>query len=601
MEADTPMNVAGGGSPVRWPNEAPSDTKSIGQMSQRTILRAAGPIRLLSVASVVAAMAISPVLLAGRAGAAQTAPERAHIAGTCGGTVPSGTVIGMGATKDDGGYWIATNYGEVIACGDAPYLGDADTDLNAPIVGFTPTTDDGGYYLVASDGGLFAFGDATFHGSMGGTSLNQPIVGMTVDPATGGYWLVASDGGIFAYDAPFLGSTGAIHLNQPIVGMAASGNGVGYWLVASDGGIFAFDAPFLGSTGAIHLNQPIVGMAADQESAGYWLVASDGGIFAYGAPFLGSTGSISLNRPITGMEANSTGTGYRFVASDGGIFNYGSAFYGSAVEPPAVTQPPGSPPTCSVSLSSATPKEYMGETVTITSNIANYHVLLAKVYTNITVYIGGFSTDANGRAGIMLKITSAPSDRLRWLRWQSGLPLVMRSSPRREAALRRDRVSTSGPRRQSVPLDEVRSVCGQLVGIWPEVSDPSDLPVLLELEEAQPRLGASVGVRELDPARRVDSLSDDLDDLQMPVTWKPFDVESHVAGTDRVLVRGSGVLRTPPLQPEGRRKRPSLWHLPPPSMRPRPRWQLSPLGTLEPGCTDVPPVRRFWKAEPSLR
>ena len=360
-------------------------------------------------ASVVAAMAISPVLLAGRVGAAQAAPERAHIAGTCGGTVPSGTVIGMGATKDDGGYWIATNYGEVIACGDAPYLGDADTDLNAPIVGFTPTADDGGYYLVASDGGLFAFGDVTFHGSMGGTSP-QPAH-CRHDRRPGDRWVLAGGvrrGHLRLWTPPFLGSTGAIHLNQPIVGMAASGTGVGYWLVASDGGIFAYDAPFLGSTGAIHLNKPIVGMATDQGSVGYWLVASDGGIFAYGAPFLGSTGSISLNRPITGMEANSTGTGYRFVASDGGIFNYGSAFYGSAVEPPAVTQPPDSPPTCSISLSSATPKEYMGETVTITSNIANYQVLLAKVYTNITVYIGGFSTDANGRAGIMLKITSAP-------------------------------------------------------------------------------------------------------------------------------------------------------------------------------------------------
>ena len=342
----------------------------------------------------------------GRAGA--SAPHSS--ASSCSGVVPSGSVIGMEATKDDGGYWIATNYGAVIACGDAPYLGDADTDHNFPVVGFAATPNDDGYYLVASDGGIFAYGNAPFHGSMGGQPLNRPIVGIAVDPSTGGYWLFAADGGIFAFDAPFYGSTGSIRLNQPIVGMAASGNGAGYWMVAADGGIFAYNAPFYGSTGSIHLKKPVVGMAVDQATGGYWLVASDGGIFAYDAPFLGSTGSITLNRPITGMEGAPSGGGYRFVATDGGMFTYGSAFYGSAVEPPATTQPAGAVPSCSVSLSSTTPKEYMGETVTITSNVPNYQVLLAKVYSTTTAYVGGFSTDASGSASIMVNITTAPID-----------------------------------------------------------------------------------------------------------------------------------------------------------------------------------------------
>jgi hypothetical protein len=355
----------------------------------------------------IAAMSLAP--LGGQAQAqAQATPAQPHAMSTCNGVAPSGTVIGMEATSDDGGYWIATNYGEVIACGDAPYFGDADIDHNYPIVGFAAEPDDGGYYLAASNGGIFVFGDAPFDGSADQTPLNKPIIGMAVDSGTGGYWLVASDGGIFAFDAPFLGSTGSIHLNEPIVGIAASGNGTGYWLVASDGGIFAFNAPFLGSTGAIRLNQPVVGMAVDPGTGGYWLVASDGGIFSYGAPFLGSTGNITLNRPITGMEANSTGSGYRFVASDGGIFDYGSAFYGSVVEAPAITSPPGSPPTCSVSLSYPTPKEYMGETVTITSNVPNYQAVLAKVYTTGTSYDAGFSTDANGTLALMINITTAP-------------------------------------------------------------------------------------------------------------------------------------------------------------------------------------------------
>ena len=259
---------------------------------------------------------------------------------TCNGVLASGTVVGMAATVDDGGYWIANNQGSVVACGDAHLFGGLASVPNKPVVGIAATPDGGGYYLVASDGGIFTFGNAVFQGSTGSIRLNRPVVGMAVDPSTGGYWLVASDGGIFAYNAPFFGSTGSLALNQPVVGMAESKGGSGYWLVASDGGIFAYKAPFWGSTGSLRLNRPVVGMSVDLATGGYWLVASDGGIFAYNAPFYGSTGSIVLNRPILGMETNIAGSGYRFVASDGGIFSFGSsAYYGSAVAPVA---PPSS-------------------------------------------------------------------------------------------------------------------------------------------------------------------------------------------------------------------------------------------------------------------
>ena len=261
-----------------------------------------------------------------------------HVGAGCAQTAdfPSrSAVVGLAATRDDGGYWIVTNDGYVAACGNASYLGQQ-TSLNAPIVAIAETPDGGGYYLVASDGGVFTFGDAVFQGSTGSLHLNEPVVGMAIDPATGGYWLVAADGGIFAYNAPFLGSAGSMALNEPVVGMAAAGGGSGYWLVASDGGIFAYGAPFWGSTGSIHLNRPVVGMAPDADSRGYWLVASDGGVFAYNAPFYGSTGSIVLNKPIVAMDASSSGHGYRFIGADGGVFAYGaSGFYGTPVFAPS--------------------------------------------------------------------------------------------------------------------------------------------------------------------------------------------------------------------------------------------------------------------------
>ena len=134
----------------------------------------------------------------------------AQVDGSCSGALPTGTVVGMAATANDRGYWIANTAGEVVACGDASNFGSLRFVPSHPIVGIAATSDGGGFFLVATDGGVFSFGDARFHGSTGAIILNRPIVGMAVNDRTGGYWLVASDGGIFAFDAPFFGSTGKL-------------------------------------------------------------------------------------------------------------------------------------------------------------------------------------------------------------------------------------------------------------------------------------------------------------------------------------------------------------------------------------------------------
>ena len=240
--------------------------------------------------------------------------------------------VGMAATPDGNGYWVARADGAISTHGDAVNYGSmAGKVLAAPVTHVVATPDGKGYWEVAADGGIFSFGDAQFYGSMGGKPLNSPVVGLAPSSDGRGYWLVASDGGIFAFgDAAFHGSMGGHHLNAPVVGMATDPATGGYWLVASDGGIFSFGAPFLGSTGAEHLNQPVDGMAAVAGGGGYWFVASDGGIFSFGtALFHGSTGAIRLNAPMVGMSADPATGGYWLVASDGGIFSFGAPFFGA--------------------------------------------------------------------------------------------------------------------------------------------------------------------------------------------------------------------------------------------------------------------------------
>ena len=240
--------------------------------------------------------------------------------------------IGMAATPNGDGYWLADSAGDITTHGTAVNYGSmGGQTLNAPVAHIVATPDGKGYWMVAADGGTFSFGDARFFGSMGDKPLNAPVVGLAPTPSGHGYWLVAADGGVFSFgDATFAGSMGGTHLNQPVVGIATDSATGGYWLVAADGGVFSFGAPFLGSTGNITLNQPVVSITSTTDGGGYWIAASDGGVFAYGdAGFHGSMGGQHLNAPVVGMAADDATGGYWLVASDGGVFSLGAPFLGA--------------------------------------------------------------------------------------------------------------------------------------------------------------------------------------------------------------------------------------------------------------------------------
>jgi hypothetical protein len=249
-------------------------------------------------------------------------------------TTPSnGVAVGMAASADGDGYWIATSTGFVEAFGDATFYGDeAGVALKKPIVAVEATPDGKGYWLLGGDGGIFTFGDANFYGFTGALTLARPVVGMASTADGKGYWIVASDGGVFSYgDAAFQGSTGNIHLNKPVVGIATDLATGGYWLVASDGGVFSFNAHFYGSTGDLTLNKPIVGIEAAPDGSGYRFVASDGGIFSFNLPFEGSNGNSHLPAPVVGLTASGS-AGYWMIDQLGDIYSFGgTGYYGGGV------------------------------------------------------------------------------------------------------------------------------------------------------------------------------------------------------------------------------------------------------------------------------
>ncbi|HYR62667.1 MAG TPA: hypothetical protein VET24_08585 [Actinomycetota bacterium] len=182
-------------------------------------------------------------------------------------------IVGMVATPDGRGYWLVGADGGVFAFGDAAYYGSAVTCLpltlviprgcigprTSVIVGMAATPDGRGYWLADSKGIIYDFGDAIplaqqiapgIVGSSGYTHPNQPVVGIARTPDGRGAWLAMGDGGVFSFgDAAFYGSAVGLRLNKPATGMAATADGRGYWLAGADGGVFAFgDAAFYGSS-----------------------------------------------------------------------------------------------------------------------------------------------------------------------------------------------------------------------------------------------------------------------------------------------------------------------------------------------------------------
>ncbi len=103
--------------------------------------------------------------------------------------------VAMAPTSDGKGYWFVAADGGIFAYGDATYHGstyqinptlsaggrNSAIPLSAPIIGIVASSDGGGYWMAARDGGVFAFGDSGFVGSLGSDSPGSSITGFVPD------------------------------------------------------------------------------------------------------------------------------------------------------------------------------------------------------------------------------------------------------------------------------------------------------------------------------------------------------------------------------------------------------------------------------------
>jgi len=137
-----------------------------------------------------------------------------------------------------GGYWLYTAHGNVYPSAGAPWYGSPVRRVRGQtIVGMAATPDGKGYWLATSTGVAYAYGDAA---PVPRRRYAHPITGI-VASASGGYWLYTPQGHVFnSAGTPWYGSPVRRVRGQTIVGMAATPGGKGYWLVTSTGAVYAY-------------------------------------------------------------------------------------------------------------------------------------------------------------------------------------------------------------------------------------------------------------------------------------------------------------------------------------------------------------------------
>ncbi|HMK98203.1 MAG TPA: hypothetical protein VK425_11695 [Acidimicrobiales bacterium] len=267
---------------------------------------------------------------------------------------PAPVYVGIVATPDGQGYWLATSDGGVSAFGDAAWYGSLTAERSrpaAPVVGVARVPDGRGYWLVGADGRVYNFGDARLYSALPGTGVpTEPVAGIAATPDGHGYWLVGTDGRVYGFgDATVDGGADGAHAPYQAI-VARPGGG---YLVAAADAVAAYAFPggsrLEGGGAVVPLSSTLIGAAASPSGKGVWQVNVTGGVFTSGdASFYGSLPSDHLvpDAPVTGIAATPDGHGYWLVGADGAVFSFGDArFFGMSSSSVALSASVGKPGT----------------------------------------------------------------------------------------------------------------------------------------------------------------------------------------------------------------------------------------------------------------
>jgi cell wall-associated NlpC family hydrolase len=235
-----------------------------------------------------------------------------------------------GVTAPTDGYWVVNSTGAVGAAGGAPVLGSLRQHqrLDRSVVGMAATPDGQGYWLATAGGGVFSFGDARFFGSASSLRMLHAsagrVVGIAAAPGGHGYWLAAANGEVYSYgSARYLG-VADLRGRGYVVGIAASPHGMGYWLATSKGEVYSFGtARYHG--GAARAGRHVVSITATPQGGGYWLTSAGGAVMPFGdAADRGAAAPSTRSAPIVGMAALLDGRGYWVANRQGTAYGYGA-------------------------------------------------------------------------------------------------------------------------------------------------------------------------------------------------------------------------------------------------------------------------------------
>lgn len=263
-----------------------------------------------------------------------------------------GAVIGMAATTNADGYWLATDTGQVFGFGS---VGNIDVDVgpldDESVVGITAA---GAGFRVVTDRGRVRNHKASPHGDWGSTiGADRPVVSIAGTPTGDGYWLLDARGAVVARgDATWQGDVAQWLLLGSPTQVVATPSGQGYAIVSNAGPLYSFgDAPLMGWSRPDSPPSPAQAIVMTPSGKGHWLFRRDGRAEEYGdAKFIGiatrtvmNLGKASFSFKVlepgpTKVVFNLSGTtatvtqewspsaeGYWMLGDDGAVYGFGSA------------------------------------------------------------------------------------------------------------------------------------------------------------------------------------------------------------------------------------------------------------------------------------